>query len=227
MLFFGSFDTSLLFPLTFLPLPLPLPLLSLTQIFDRLCRELKQVIEFDGNYVNYRHLGILCDVMTYKGHLMSITRHGTNRNVTGPLMRSSFEETVEILLDAATYTEYDPLKGVSENIMLGQAAPMGTGQFDVHLNEAALDQAKAAFDFDSLAATQGESGLFQGNLTPSSYGAVTPFLPSSASPRGSFSPSGGWSPANYGFSPSASPSYSPASPSYSPTSPSYSPTSPS
>jgi DNA-directed RNA polymerase II subunit RPB1 len=61
------------------------------------------VISFDVSYVNYRHLAILCDTMTYRGHLMAITRHGITRNDTGTLMRCSFEETVDILLDAAVY----------------------------------------------------------------------------------------------------------------------------
>ena len=55
------------------------------------------MIEFDGSYVNYRHLAILCDVMTSRGHLMAITRHGINRNGNGPLAQCSFEETVDIL----------------------------------------------------------------------------------------------------------------------------------
>jgi len=37
---------------------------------------------------------LLCDVMTAKGHLMAITRHGINRQETGALARCSFEETV-------------------------------------------------------------------------------------------------------------------------------------
>lgn len=52
------------------------------------------VISFDGSYVNYRHLALLCDTMTCRGHLMAITRHGINRQDTGPLMKCSFEETV-------------------------------------------------------------------------------------------------------------------------------------
>lgn len=52
------------------------------------------VISFDGSYVNYRHLALLCDVMTARGHLMAVTRHGINRQDIGPLMRCSFEETV-------------------------------------------------------------------------------------------------------------------------------------
>lgn len=45
------------------------------------------VLQFYGLYVNYRHLALLCDVMTAKGHLMAITRHGINRQDTGALMR--------------------------------------------------------------------------------------------------------------------------------------------
>ena len=56
--------------------------------------ELYHVISFDGSYINYRHLALLCDIMTTKGHLMAITRHGINRQDTGALARCSFEETV-------------------------------------------------------------------------------------------------------------------------------------
>jgi DNA-directed RNA polymerase II subunit RPB1 len=101
--------------------------LGIEAVRAALLKELRDVISFDGSYVNYRHLAILCDVMTYRGHLMSITRHGINRNETGPLMRCSFEETVDILFDAAVFAEADHLRGVSENIMLGQLAPLGTG----------------------------------------------------------------------------------------------------
>jgi DNA-directed RNA polymerase II subunit RPB1 len=57
-------------------------------------KELNSVISFDGSYVNYRHLSLLCDVMTSKGNFMAITRHGINRQEVGCLMRCSFEETV-------------------------------------------------------------------------------------------------------------------------------------
>ncbi|KAG0060841.1 DNA-directed RNA polymerase II subunit rpb1, partial [Podila epicladia] len=103
-----------------------------------LLKELRGVIEFDGSYVNYRHLSLLCDVMTHRGHLMAITRHGINRAETGALMRCSFEETVEILMEAAAVGELDDCRGVAENIMLGQLAPLGTGEFDLMLDEKML-----------------------------------------------------------------------------------------
>ena len=61
--------------------------LGIEAVRNALLRELRAVISFDGSYVNYRHLAILADVMTYRGHLMSITRHGINHVETGPLMR--------------------------------------------------------------------------------------------------------------------------------------------
>jgi DNA-directed RNA polymerase II subunit RPB1 len=118
------------------------------QIFDvfgieaaraALMRELTLVLAFDGSYVNHRHLSLLVDIMTSRGHLMAITRHGINRADTGALMRCSFEETVEILLEAAAVGELDDCRGVSENVMLGQLAPMGTGEMDVLLDPKMLE----------------------------------------------------------------------------------------
>lgn len=37
-------------------------------------------------------------------------------------------------MEAAAHGESDPMKGVSENIMLGQLAPAGTGCFDLLLD---------------------------------------------------------------------------------------------
>ncbi|KAF8820027.1 Dna-directed Rna polymerase II RPB1 [Cardiosporidium cionae] len=128
---------------------------SMTEIFKilgieavrrALLRELRTVISFDGSYVNYRHLAILCDTMTQKGHLTPITRHGINRIDRGPLMKCSFEETVEILLDAAAFAETDPLRGVTENVMLGQLAPFGTGDFDLLIDEDKLKDANQNLD---------------------------------------------------------------------------------
>lgn len=64
-----------------------------------LMQELEMIL---GSYgVNHRHLATLVDIMTTRGKLMSITRHGINRvDDAGALRKCSFEETVEILLEA-------------------------------------------------------------------------------------------------------------------------------
>lgn len=108
---------------------------------EALMQEIGTVISFDGSYVNHRHLAILVDAMTYRGHLMAITRHGVNRVETGPLMKCSFEETTDMLLEGAVLGEKDELLGVTENIMMGQLAPIGTGSFKLLLNEKMLKEA--------------------------------------------------------------------------------------
>ena len=41
---------------------------------------------------------------------------------------------VDILVEAAAHAEADPMRGVSEAIMLGQLARIGTGCFDLMLD---------------------------------------------------------------------------------------------
>nr|CAD1830564.1 unnamed protein product [Ananas comosus var. bracteatus] len=214
--------------------------LGIEAVRRALLDELRVVISFDGSYVNYRHLAILCDTMTYRGHLMAITRHGINRNDTGPLMRCSFEETVDILLDAAVYAESDHLRGVTENIMLGQLAPIGTGGCSLYLNDQMLQQAIElqlpsyieGLEFGMTPARSPISGTpyHESMMSPSYF--MSPNVRSSPITDAQFSPyvggmvfSPGSSPGYSPYSPT-SPSYSPTSPTYSPTSPSYSPTSP-
>lgn len=96
-----------------------LKVLGIEAVRMTLINELRFVLGSYGIYVNYRHLSTLCDVMTQRGILTAITRHGINRVETGPLRKCSFEETVEILLEAAVYSEIDHLKGITENIIMG------------------------------------------------------------------------------------------------------------
>jgi len=77
--------------------------------------------------------------MTMRGILCSITRHGINRTNCGAIRKCTFEETTEILLEAAFFGEKDPLSGISENIIFGQLAPYGTGCFDLVMDTKQLD----------------------------------------------------------------------------------------
>jgi DNA-directed RNA polymerase II subunit RPB1 len=107
---------------------------------ETLFREFRAVIEADGSYVNKRHIGLLCDAMTYRGDVVSFTRHGLARSDAGFLARCSFEETVEVLFNAALFGDRESVqhRGVTSNIMLGQLAPVGTGTCDLMLDTCAL-----------------------------------------------------------------------------------------
>ncbi|KAK3674120.1 DNA-directed RNA polymerase II core subunit rpo21 [Recurvomyces mirabilis] len=217
-----------------------------------LLRELAAVLTGDGSYVNYRHMAILCDVMCARGTLMAVTRHGINRSDTGALMRCSFEETVEILFEAASSGELDDCRGVSENIILGQLAPSGTGEFDILLDQEMLktvvsavrpmgvsmaaagnpmDGAATPYDTGSPLA---EGGYANGAGGPDYSASFSPIIDAGQADGGSGGLTnyggggfGGASPYSGGMSPGYAPT-SPFSSGMSPTSPGYgySPTSP-
>lgn len=165
--------------------------------------------------------------MTAKGYLMAITRHGVNRQNLGPLMRCSFEETVDILMEASAHAEMDGLAGISENIMLGQYIPGGSGFFDLYLDEKLLPEAMR------IEAVEEDGDFFDqvggaGMRTDDDVGAATPWMTEST-PRydySAWSPAhgGGDTPMQGGFSPepdmAQSPAWSPGPQSpYSPASP--------
>jgi DNA-directed RNA polymerase II subunit RPB1 len=110
--------------------------------------EIRTVISFDGTIINYRHIALISDIMTYKGYFMSMTRHGINRGDTSTLMRCSFEETVDVFVDAAQYAQKDYIKSISENIILGKLAPFGTGSFNVLFNNDTIHNYSARDEFD-------------------------------------------------------------------------------
>ncbi|KAI5152392.1 DNA-directed RNA polymerase II subunit RPB1 [Enteropsectra breve] len=207
--------------------------------------ELAFVIEGNGSYVNQRHLSLLADVMTVKGYLTGITRHGVNKEGSSALKKASFEKTVDILLEAAVNSENDVTMGVTENIMLGQLAPLGTGSVELLLDIKKLGHsiiaAKTAVastplffsptsDSGSInwspqvtsglygddSSSQGFSPDVQSGWSPLSTGSGLSFKSPALYSQASFSNDNGYSP--------VSPSYSPVSPSYAPVnSPSYAP----
>jgi DNA-directed RNA polymerase II subunit RPB1 len=96
--------------------------------------ELAEVLEFDGSYLNYHHMAMLCDRMTYSSKLISIFRHGINNDNIGPIAKASFEETPEMFLKAAKHGELDIMRGISANVMVGQEGMFGTNAFQIILN---------------------------------------------------------------------------------------------
>lgn len=93
--------------------------------------EIKRVLSFDSTNLHDRHIMLIVHTMTRMGTIMPMNRYGINKQKTGPLIRSSFEQTVDVLTDAAVFGERDDMSGVSENIMAGQLAPLGTGGMDI------------------------------------------------------------------------------------------------
>ena len=95
---------------------------------------------FASEKVNYHHLSVLVDTMTFSGRIVPVNRFGMSKNETGVLAKSSFEETSKIMFNAAMWAEKDSMRGVSANIMFGQKPPCGTGFVDILVDESRLPE---------------------------------------------------------------------------------------
>jgi len=95
---------------------------------NAIVKEIKEVMDMQGLYVDIRHIMLIADAMTYSGEIKSIGRHGLSGEKVGVLGRAAFEETIKHLINASAFAEEEKLIGVTENIIVGQTVPVGTGK---------------------------------------------------------------------------------------------------
>jgi len=94
--------------------------------------EFSEVMEFSGGiYINYHHLSVLVDRMTSTENMVSIFRSGILNDDIGPISKATFEVHTEVLLNASRHADFDHMRGVSANIMMGQTGYFGTGSFQL------------------------------------------------------------------------------------------------
>lgn len=89
--------------------------------------EIKQVLVFNGIYVNYHAIALLSDSMTQIGEITAVSRFGFNRLDRSPISKTSFEETPEQIKTAAQFGEVDNMNSVSARVLFGHTIPGGTG----------------------------------------------------------------------------------------------------
>lgn len=95
---------------------------------NALVREIKQVLEMQKLFVDIRHIMLVADAICASGQVKSIGRHGLSGGKAGVFGRAAFEETLKHLINASANGEEDNLVGVTENIIVGQTVPIGTGK---------------------------------------------------------------------------------------------------
>lgn len=103
-------------------------LLGVEAARNAIVHELKLIMELQDLALDIRHIRLLADAMTSNGEITSIGRHGLSGQKQSVLARAAFEETVKHLISAAVRGEEDSLKGVTENILIGQPIPLGSGR---------------------------------------------------------------------------------------------------
>jgi DNA-directed RNA polymerase subunit A' len=101
---------------------------------NALIHESKSVLEDQGLDVDIRHVMLVADMMTSTGEVQQIGRHGISGKKSSVLARAAFEITVPNIVDAAIKGESDPLEGVTENVIVGQSIPIGTGLVELFMS---------------------------------------------------------------------------------------------
>ena len=96
-----------------------------------LIEEYMDTISSDGTFVNISHVELLVDVMTHTGTIISISRYGQKKILSGPLAMASFEQSLDNFLKSGINGENETTNGVSASIMLGKLPNIGTGAFDL------------------------------------------------------------------------------------------------
>jgi len=91
--------------------------------------EITYTMKSHGMSIDSRHVMLLADLMTFRGEVLGITRHGLARMKESVLMLASFERTADHLFDASFFGKKDAINGVSECIIMGIPMNLGTGMF--------------------------------------------------------------------------------------------------
>lgn len=87
--------------------------------------QVREVLAFNGITVGKRHLRILAKTMTLRG-VLPFNRHGILKLNKSFLAQCAFETTADVLERAAQTAANDPLIGVTENGVVGNAVEMGS-----------------------------------------------------------------------------------------------------
>lgn len=92
-----------------------------------LIHEATETLKEQGLNVDVRHIMLVADIMTVDGEVKPIGRHGISGEKASVLARAAFEVTVSHLLDSGMRGDVDELRGVTENVIVGQPIRLGTG----------------------------------------------------------------------------------------------------
>ena len=98
-----------------------------------LIKEIMEVLNEQGLEVDYRHIILIADIMTSRGIVLPVGRHGIVGFKTSVLAKAAFEITVPTIAEAAARGLSDEMLGVTENVIVGSTIPVGTGMVQIFM----------------------------------------------------------------------------------------------
>ena len=131
-----------------------------------LISELTKVLKFDGTYVNTRHVMLLVDHMTKSGKMLPMNRYGLKHD-SSPLSQASFETATTSLAHSAVNNRRDILCGVSERLIVGAMANVGTGSdTELILDEEMLERHAVAPMSSIITNPEDDDAIIINNMSP-------------------------------------------------------------
>ncbi|KAF8753807.1 DNA-directed RNA polymerase subunit beta' [Rhizoctonia solani] len=93
-------------------------------------KEIESVFSVYKIAVDFRHLTLIADYMTFDGGYKPFNRRGISTH-SSTLLKASYETTAAFLSDATLHGDFDDLTSPSGNIVLGRPIQTGTGIFSI------------------------------------------------------------------------------------------------
>ena len=93
-------------------------------------KEMRSVFDAYGISVDYRHLSLIADFITYNGDYRAFNRIGMEES-SSPFLKMSYETTMKYLIASSTTKDTDWVTSPSSALVLGLAPKLGTNAFDV------------------------------------------------------------------------------------------------
>ena len=109
---------------------------------NAIINESYSTLQEQGLNVDIRHIMLVADLMTATGVIRPIGRQGVSGEKGSVIARAAFEITVDHLLGAARRGEVDELRGVAENVIVGQPIKLGTGSVELAIDVKKLSKIK-------------------------------------------------------------------------------------
>ena len=100
--------------------------------------QFRRILDSEGYSMDERHITLVADFMFNQGRPNAITAKGISRQRASFLSQITVGQVFPTIERAAFMGRKDPVQSTSATIMLGKRSLIGTGSFDVILNEAEL-----------------------------------------------------------------------------------------
>lgn len=101
--------------------------LGITAVRAYLFRTLYDILKYQNANIDYRHVLMIVDFMTFRGEPTSITYVGVAKQNQGPFTSAAFSHPMQFITNAAATGKKENLSSVSASIIVGTPIKIGTG----------------------------------------------------------------------------------------------------